>query len=363
MTAATIVRTSVRRLRPRVAFETASVFLLLILWIPLCLILVCGELAAKLDLAFLAPIGGFGPGKQRIFVSLSVCFLICSIVLYAVDFQRKRLLSRSLLLVSLAVTYIGTVGMASAVKRYSSYLEGSDPSFYVFERIRFEEYPNLDYERIFSKKALKSARFNNFADVSRLAEERFSRYRPELESAWGKENEVYLKPFFYLNFVSSLWSYGNRLSPRKTGCVLINENTNFEPVPIDKIDVRTYIESDIGCCTDYAYMLHFLLTRAHFESRLVELTGHVLNEVKLDGRWRALDANINVFYRQSWRETVRSSSKQIGVVTFPLLTLNPNPKQEYRPLSGSFRQFMLGRVAMGFQGPFRYSEDLPGYFR
>ncbi len=352
-----------KSLRPSLTFETTSFFLLLILWIPLCLILILNQLVAELDLAFLAPIGGFGPGKERIFASLSVCFLICSIALYVNDLRRKRLWIRSLLLVSLAVTFLGSVGMASAVRRYSSYLRGSDPAFHVFEGIKIEEYPDLDYGRIFSKKSLKARKFTSFADLSEFAEKRFSKIRPELESAWGTENEGYLKAFFYLNFVSALWGYGNRISPQNTGCVLSNENTNFELIPEEEITVRTYIESDVGCCTDYAYMLHFLLGQAHFEARLVELPGHVLNEAKVNGRWMALDANINVFYRQSWRETVGGSGKDIGVVMFPLLSLNPNAKQNYRPLSGAFRQFMLGRLAMGYRAPFSYSESLPNYFR
>lgn len=96
---------------------------------------------------------------------------------------------------------------------------------------------------------------------------------------------------------------------------------------------------------------------------LVELPGHVLNEVKVDQKWMALDANLNVSYRQSWQETVRHGGKEIGVVMFPLLALNPAHKQSYRPLAGSFWQFMLTRVAMGFHPPVSYSENLPEYFR
>jgi hypothetical protein len=77
----------------------------------------------------------------------------------------------------------------------------------------------------------------------------------------------------------------------------------------------------------------------------------------------ALDANLNVFYRQSWQETVRHDGKEIGVVLFPLLALNPAHKQSYRPLAGSFRQFMLARVATGYHAPFSYAEALPEYFR
>jgi hypothetical protein len=348
-------------LKPGVRFETASFLLLLTLWVPLCLILIWNRLVAELDLTSLDPVGGFGPGKEKVFAGLSVCFLLCSVVLYVLDFQRRRRWVRSLLLVSLAVTYAGSVGMASAVRSYSSRNEG--PGFDGFAKIKFEEYPNLDYEKIFSKGAMKAAKLTNFVDLSAFAEKRFSRFRRTLEWAWGAENEPYLKPLFYLNFVSSLWSYGNRMSSEKAGCVLINENTNFGPIPEEGITVRTYVDSDIGCCTDYAYMLHFLLRRAHFESRLVLLPGHILNEVKVDGRWMALDANINVFYRQSWQETVSNNGRPIGVVLFPLRDSDPNAERAYRPLSGSFRQFMLARLAMGFDAPFSYSTDLPEYFQ
>jgi len=253
--------------------------------------------------------------------------------------------------------------MASAVRSYSSRLQGLDAGFNDFGGIRFEEYPNLDYEQVFSKKALKHLELKSFADLAVFAERRFSRFRPELQAAWGTGDNSYLRAFFYLNFVSSLWSYGNSVSPQLTGCVLINENTNLEPIPDEKITVRTYVDSDIGCCTDYAYMLHFLLRQAHLEARLVELPGHVLNEVKMNGRWMALDANLNVFYRQSWRETIRHGGKKIGIVVFPLLALNPAHQQSYRPLAGSFRQSMLARVAIGFHVPVSYSETLPDYFR
>jgi len=48
---------------------------------------------------------------------------------------------------------------------------------------------------------------------------------------------------------------------------------------------------------------------------------------------------------------------------FPLLALNPAHRQSYRPLAGSFRQFMLARVATGYHAPFSYAEALPEYFR
>ena len=353
--------------RPRLPFEIASLSLLLILWVPFCLILICNQLAQELELRFLAPIGAFGPNKERLFSWLSMGLLALSVFFYAIDFRRKRLWIRSLVLVALAVIYVGAIESASAAKKYSMYLTGSDPSYFIFRdgfgRMRFEEYPNLDYEQVFSRDTLNLSRVDSFIDLSRFAEKRFSELRPELELAWGTQNKVYLKPFFYLNFVSSLWSFGNRVFPQKTGCVLVNENTKFEPIPEERINVRTYIESGIGCCTDYAYMLHFLLDQAHFESRLVEIPGHELNEVKVNGKWMAMDANINVFYRQSWQETISNSGNEIGVVTFPLLGLDPNAKQGYRPLSGSFRQLMLGRLAMGLGAPVRYSKDLPQYFR
>jgi hypothetical protein len=82
-------------------------------------------------------------------------------------------------------------------------------------------------------------------------------------------------------------------------------------------------------------MLHFLLRQAHLEARLVELPGHVLNEVKING---------------------------IGFVVFPFLALNPAHQQSYRPLAGSFRQFMLARVAVGFHVPVSYSETFRTIF-
>jgi len=74
----------------------------------------------------------------------------------------------------------------------------------------------------------------------------------------------------------------------------------------------------------------------------VAMRGQVTEPIGIDSliqpKIDRLAAAGNVFYRQSWQETMSNSGKEIGVVTFPLLALDPNAKRDYRPLSGSFRQ-------------------------
>lgn len=118
---------------------------------------------------------------------------------------------------------------------------------------------------------------------------------------------------FYMQWVSGLWSYGNLDRPDLPGCVINNEATG--PIDPALLTIRTYLDSPIGCCTDYTVLFSMLLEAAGIETRIVTKEGHNFNEALLDGEWWTLDANLNVAFRASW-DKVLDLSQTIEVLRF-----------------------------------------------
>jgi hypothetical protein len=124
---------------------------------------------------------------------------------------------------------------------------------------------------------------------------------------------------------------------------LCNEKNNWTA---SRPTMRAYLDSRIGCCTDYALMVKFLLDEEKIENRLTAIPGHVFNEVRLEGRWCIVDATTNMFLEQSWQELYeRKSEEPIKVYVFPHANMSGNFAYRYRPLAGQFRLLTLLRVA------------------
>jgi hypothetical protein len=67
-----------------------------------------------------------------------------------------------------------------------------------------------------------------------------------------------------------------------------------------------------GYCSQHAIVLDNLLDEQGIESRILGLSGHVINEVLIDGKWKVYDSNYNVVFNGS------------------LSDLESNPEQVYR---------------------------------
>lgn len=118
---------------------------------------------------------------------------------------------------------------------------------------------------------------------------------------------------YFVQWVSGLWSYGNLNNISLAGCVVTNEITG--PIDPSMVTVRTFMDSPIGCCTDYTTVLSYLLIDAGLENRVIAGAGHVFNEVKIDGVWWTVDANLGLMYRGTW-EQVLDLNQTIDIIRF-----------------------------------------------
>jgi Transglutaminase-like superfamily len=61
-----------------------------------------------------------------------------------------------------------------------------------------------------------------------------------------------------------------------------------------------------GYCDQHAVLFQSLMENARIPSRIVTLSGHVINEVQQGGRWRAIDATFDVAFDSSIEELART---------------------------------------------------------
>lgn len=89
--------------------------------------------------------------------------------------------------------------------------------------------------------------------------------------------------------VAAFYDYGNPTpNDQNGGCVSINQNTGFKSIEVSFDD---HMQSDIGCCTDYAALLASFLRHLDIENNPITSDAHQAVRVKIDGRWHYLDAN------------------------------------------------------------------------
>jgi hypothetical protein len=230
--------------------------------------------------------------------------------------------------------------------------------------LKIKNLPSIEYDSIFAKQHLLQADIKSFADFYRFAEKRFKSYWHYLETRWKIHDKKKLEAIFYMNMVSGMWGFGNRIDKEKKGCVRSNENNNWETIPIEKINVRTYIESEIGCCSDSAHLLSYLLEQAHIKQRLISFPGHVLNEAYLEDRWYTLDAHTNMMFHSSWQDIQNYDKKsgEITVTIFPHHNLIFGKNSFYRENTGHFRIFLLLQAVYRVTGKLAYLR-LPSFLK
>ncbi len=191
----------------------------------------------------------------------------------------------------------------------------------------------------------------SFKDLYLYVERDFERYDFKKEEKQFEHEDV-MRGIYYMAFVSGLWAYGNKNNPNLPGCSTGNEVSG--PIPSSSVTVKTFLETPIGCCTDYATVLALLLTSRGIENRIVEVfddprsssPSHVFNEALLGGRWWTLDANINVAYAGNWEEVI-DQRRQVDAFLIPHSNMSYE-SLNYRASVGSFRTFMLTAASNGY---------------
>lgn len=230
--------------------------------------------------------------------------------------------------------------------------------------LKIKNLPSIRYDAIFSKHHLLRADINSFDDFYWFCKNRFKSFSRYLETKWGIHDKKKLEGIFYMNLVSAMWGFGNKINIDKKGCVRANENNNWKTIPAEKINVRTFIDSGIGCCTDSAYLLSYLLDRANIKQRLINLPGHFLNEAYFGGRWYTLDAHTNIMFHSSWKEIQNydKESGEIVVAIFPHNNLIAGENPFYREGVGHFRIILLMQAVHKVTGKLEYP-GLPSFLR
>jgi len=154
----------------------------------------------------------------------------------------------------------------------------------------------------------------------------------------GVPDDTVARVLHYINQASNLFPYGNRDNPEKPGCVRDNE-TLSAPLAGCIAEARL-LNSPVGCCTDYAIVMHALLTRAGYDARFRYGKGHIFNEV-LGSQPMIADANTGTLVLASW-EQIRERRDGITVYRMPLRYTAPGP--EYRTVlaRGQIQRLLIG---------------------
>ena len=220
----------------------------------------------------------------------------------------------------------------------------------------------VGYQDMFSSRQYKKAEVKTFDGFYQLVDQQFRFNRDNLKAQWRIDDTSEMKSLFFLNVVGSLWHFGNRNFPARAGCVQTNENIDFQTVQDSDMTVRTYLDSEIGCCTDYAYLLKYLLDRAGIPNRLVVLPGHLANEAELSSGWHVLDATTGMTISHSWQSLLSDSTLEREITLFPTGAVNRSSRN-YSSVAAGLRTAFLSLAV--HDSPFRpvYVYELPEYFK
>jgi hypothetical protein len=186
----------------------------------------------------------------------------------------------------------------------------------------------------FDKTGLRS-----FSDLPREAGRFHKRWRGELIGQGLTESEAWAASLML--FTSTLWAFGNRNHPEKPGCISSNEDNDWQ---FQQPTFEAVKAARIGCCTDYAHALAFILSRNGVENRYVAIPGHLFNEAKIDGKWYVLDANTNVIMNSAWNDIVADPGRvRIHVFAHP----GSRGGKLHRPVVAAFQDYFLNLVLVG----------------
>ena len=250
------------------------------------------------------------------------------------------------------------------LNRYTGEVFDTSKLWYAYEKLRLHQHDEpVDYRAMFSPEFIRNEKIASYTGFYEAVSRRFEGNREQLSKVWGIKSEEKLKALYFLNQTSWLWAYGNEFALDRAGCVSNNELTNFA---IDEkwSSPDFYLNSPIGCCTDYAHMLKFLLDSAGIENKMVEIPGHIFNEARVDGKPLILDATVGYAIPYTWQQIAsKGFLKKIDIELFPNKSMQDPGSKDYRPISLRFRLHMLNQIALGPSAEFSYSNRKPVFLR
>jgi hypothetical protein len=303
---------------------------------------------------------------------LASAWMIVGIAYYGLCFRKRRLRTlRTLALIGAGVYHAGLIVANERLIHEKILLreretnEVFEQQWPHFQRLKMIDCENARVNAFQARDEMRVKGITRFADFHQCVMEQYHRAEPRLKKCWSPvaDDDVgKMKTLFIMNFVSGLWSFGNREAQTKQGCVFCNEQNQWK-APAESL--ATYLEAQIGCCTDFAYLTKSLLDHEKIENRLTEIPGHIFNEVKLGNRWRIVDATANLFVGCSWEELYEQDRQNDSVVVllFPHSNLADARSIQYRSVAGQFRAMTLARIA---NPPFRLRPsmhpELPRFF-
>ena len=295
---------------------------------------------------------GLAPQKPWYFSDFPwLCLgVLCVLLMHAIcclGVKKFRIL-RPLSLLGVAGYFLALVGVYDAIslgQRARGALATSDVFELQWENLRQLRIVECEHLRLHTKEtrnALRRRDIKTFAEFHPIMMEGYEQRVPQLQKHAASDQKM--KTLYIMNFVSGFWCFGNGLDPNKPASVFLNELNGWQ-VPAESI--HAYVDAKIGCCTDYAYLMKYLLDRAGIENRLTAIPGHIFNEVRLDGRWCIADATVNLFVESGWEElyTREKARESITVLMFPIGTSLNDRSPRYRSLTEQFRLMTLLRLA------------------
>lgn len=281
--------------------------------------------------------GVLGPKKIKALEYLILISAILVVVGYALTLNRSGRFARLVVLIVVTPLIFATNSWLDVV-----------PLGHAQERIQVTRLPTVNYDAIFNDTSIKRDEITSYAEFISAVDINFNKHRNTLQVIWKINDENLLKTLFYLNTVANLFSFGNSDPNALGGCAVLNEQFGDEARDRNSLGVRFYLDSKIGCCSDYAIMTKVLLDNAGIENNLVAIMthGHVFNEVLLDDKWHTMDANIGAFYDRTWNAIVDEQGP-FSVTVFPVLSISGAQSSRYRPILAQFRHKTFMVAATG----------------
>lgn len=299
--------------------------------------------------SFLHPLtSGIGPGK-RWFTEQYI--LICTglnLLLLFLCFEKNKNFFKKILIVFIIFPLYGIGLLEFRTNAFENY----------FNDLVFVNYPSFNFSTIFNRRMIPIDKINSYDDFYLYARSIYDQNLDVLEEGWQLHDSAELKSIYYMNFVSSLWAYGNKDNPEEIGCVFDNEVHGMTHKK--DLTVKDYLVSEIGCCDDYARILKLMLDKEKIKNRLVHVRGHIFNEAFFKNKWHVLDANINTMFHDSWFDiTFRQPGERFLISTFPHNNSLFSEPEFFRASVGKFRlEVITAAVKRNLFPTYEYVNDL-----
>lgn len=228
----------------------------------------------------------------------------------------------------------------------------------VYPNLRTLEIRELDVTTPGVQAAYQRGRFpsyalNDFESFHRYVSALWMEAEGEARS-WDIESRTVRRIAFYAMVVGTLFEYGNKDAPELLGCSYHNEVLGG-PVTYRQSQ-RQFLNSKIGCCNDYAYLMMILMDFEGIQNQMLVGAGHIWNEFVVDGQKYNVDANTGYVMASAWADLKRDGDLLIW--KFPLAGAMPSAGERYRPILGVFSLYTMSRIVDG-GFPVEYWDDIP----